>query len=61
MISDSDVNNSDVDWLGGGTGVQNWKNLRLERSPSVSDIPQRAVISFNYQLPIGKGRALGST
>lgn len=58
LISDSDVSSSDVNWLGGGTGVQNWKNLRLERSLSVFDIPQRAVISFSYQLPFGKGRPL---
>jgi len=59
MLSDSDVNNSEVNYVGGVSGLQNWKNLRLERSPSVSDIPQRAVISFNYQLPIGRGRAWG--
>ena len=59
MMSDSDVNNSEVNYVGGVSGLQNWKNLRLERSLSVSDIPQRAVISFNYQLPIGKGRTLG--
>ena len=58
-MSDSDVNNSEVNYVGGVSGLQDWTNLRLERSPSVSDIPQRAVISFNYQLPIGKGRAVG--
>jgi Carboxypeptidase regulatory-like domain len=61
LISDSDVSSSDVDWLGGGTGVQNWRNLRLERSLSVFDIPQRAVVSFNYQLPFGRGRAIGGS
>ncbi|MGH9719334.1 MAG: carboxypeptidase regulatory-like domain-containing protein, partial [Bryobacteraceae bacterium] len=60
MMSDSDVNNSEVNYVGGVSGLQNWKNLRLERSLSVSDIPQRAVISFNYQLPFGKGRAFGN-
>jgi hypothetical protein len=59
MMSDSDVNNSEVNYVGGVSGLQNWTNLRLERSPSVSDIPQRAVFSFNYQLPVGKGRTLG--
>jgi hypothetical protein len=59
MMSDSDVNNSEVNYVGGVSGLQNWKNLRLERSPSVSDIPQRAVVSFTYQLPFGRGRALG--
>jgi len=60
LISDSDVAASDVDWLGGGSGVQNWKNLRLERSLSTQDIPQRGVMVFDYQLPIGKGRPFGS-
>jgi hypothetical protein len=59
MISDSDVNNSEVNYVGGVSGLQNWKNLRLERSLSVSDIPQRAVISFNYELPFGRKRAIG--
>ncbi|MEX2260837.1 MAG: TonB-dependent receptor [Bryobacteraceae bacterium] len=59
MISDSDVNNSEVNYVGGVSGLQNWKNLRHERSVSVSDIPQRAVISFNYQLPFGRGRTFG--
>lgn len=60
LISDSDVSSSDVNWLGGGSGVQNWKNLRLERSLSVFDIPQRAVVSFSYQLPFRPDRPLGS-
>jgi hypothetical protein len=59
MISDSDVNNSEVNYVGGVSGLQDWTNLRLERSLSVSDIPQRAVVSFNYQVPVGRGRALG--
>ena len=59
LISDSDVAASDVDWLGGGSGVQSWKNLRLERSLSTQDIPQRAVIFVDYELPIGKGKMIG--
>lgn len=59
MISDSDSPGTDIDWLGGAGGVQNWKNLRLERSLASFDIPQRAIITFNYQLPVGRGKPLG--
>jgi hypothetical protein len=52
-------NGSDVEWLGATTTIQNWKNLRLERSLGSYDVPQLALISFDYQLPIGRGRALG--
>jgi hypothetical protein len=59
LISDSDSPGTDIDWLGGFTGLQNWKNLRQERSVATFDIPQRLVISFDYQLPIGRDRAYG--
>ena len=60
LISDSDSPGTDIDWLGGYTGLQNWKDLRQERSLATFDIPQRAVISFDYQLPVGRGKALGA-
>lgn len=60
LITDADTSGTDVDWLGSSTSVQCWKNLRLERALSVFDIPQRAVISFSYELPVGRGRAFGS-
>jgi hypothetical protein len=59
LISDSDSPGTDVDWLGGFTGLQNWKNLRQERSLATFDIPQRFVVSFDYQLPIGRGKWIG--
>ncbi len=59
LISDSDSPGTDIDWLGGFTGLQNWKNLRQERSLATFDIPQRLVLSFDYQLPIGRKRAFG--
>lgn len=61
LITDSDANGSDTEWLGGTTSLQNWKNLRLERSLGSYDVPQLAVLSFDYQLPIGRGRAFGRT
>ncbi len=59
LITDSDSPGTDIDWLGGYTGLQDWKNLRLERSLATFDIPQRLVVTFNYQLPFGRGRLIG--
>ncbi len=59
LITDSDSPGTDIDWLGGYTGLQNWKNLHLERSLATFDIPKRLVLSFNYQLPFGRGKAFG--
>jgi hypothetical protein len=61
LISDSDSPGTDIDWLGGYTGLQNWKNLRQERSLATFDIPQRFVLSFDYQFPCGRGRTFGKS
>jgi hypothetical protein len=39
-------------------GIQNNYNLRAERSPGNVDVPHRMVISYNWELPFGSGRAL---
>lgn len=61
LIDDSSFSDGNVGWLGGVTDVQNPFNLRLERSLSAMDIPQRLVLTFSYQLPIGKGKWIGSS
>lgn len=61
MISDSDVSGSDVSFIAGDSGIQDVYNLRNERSLSAFDVPQRAVISFVYQLPVGRGRTFGKS
>ena len=38
----------------GDNGVQNWDNLRAERSISTSDLPQRLVVTASYELPFAK-------
>src|SRR5262249_19134298 len=54
-------------WLEGGVtggtgGIQDWNNLRRERSLSSQDVAQRLVISYVLDLPFGKGkRFLGGT
>jgi len=36
------------------TTVQNWSNLRAERSKSAQDVPQRMVFSALWEMPFGK-------
>src|SRR3984885_2655477 len=44
-------------WLETGVGeVQNWNNLKAERLLSSQDVPQRLVLSYVYDLPIGHGK-----
>src|SRR4030095_6726101 len=43
----------------GDSSIQDYFNLRNERSLSAFDVPQRLVVSFDYQLPLGRGRTLG--
>ena len=61
MISDSDVSGSDVNFIAGDSSIQDYFNLRNERSLSAFDVPQRLVVSFDYQLPLGRGRTLGKS
>jgi hypothetical protein len=61
MISDSDVSGSDVEWVTGGSSIQDYFNLRNERSLSGFDVPQRLVVSFDYELPLGRHRAFGKS
>lgn len=60
LIDDSSFSSGNVAWLGGTTSVQNYKNLRLERALSSMDISHRAVISFDYEVPVGRGRTFGA-
>jgi hypothetical protein len=45
-------------WLeaGGTGGVQDWNNLRGEKSLASFDVPDRLVISYVLDVPVGKGR-----
>ena len=61
MLSDSDVSGSDVNFIAGDSSIQDYFNLRNERSLSAFDVPQRLVVSFDYQLPLGRGRTLGKS
>jgi len=51
-------------WLEGSTGgvgqVQDWNNLKGERSLSSQDVSQRLVISYVLDLPFGHGKMFAS-
>jgi hypothetical protein len=58
LMSNTDTLTS---WLEGGTtggvgGIQDWNNLKAERSLSSQDVPQRLVISYVLDLPFGHGK-----
>jgi hypothetical protein len=58
LMSNTDTLTS---WLEGGTtggvgGIQDWNNLKGERSISSQDVSQRLVISYVLDLPFGHGK-----
>jgi TonB dependent receptor len=59
-IDDASVTSGDVTWLGGQTSLQDPNRRYLERSLSQFDIPQVLQLSYVYELPIGRGKALGA-
>jgi len=52
-------------WLEGPTGgvgsVQDWSNLKGERSLSSQDVSQRLVISYVLDLPFGRGKTFANS
>jgi hypothetical protein len=59
-IDDASTTDSSVSWLGGiSNAVQDPNNRRLERSLSTFDIPRVLQFSYTYELPIGRGKAIG--
>jgi hypothetical protein len=57
LISNTDTLTTWLETDTGGVGsVQDWTNLKGERSLSSQDIPQRLVISYVLDLPFGHGK-----
>jgi hypothetical protein len=56
----TDTGNAGISTYGNqaNTRAMNSYNLSLERSVSPLDIPQKFVLSGNYELPVGRGKAL---
>ncbi len=59
--SKSITDSSDGIWNDGQGTLRNWYCRQCERSLSTYDVPHRLVYNFNYDLPFGKGKAIGST
>ncbi|PYV86287.1 MAG: hypothetical protein DMG05_20170, partial [Acidobacteria bacterium] len=58
-IDDASVTSGGTTWLGGRTSLQDPNNRRLERSLSQYDIPQVLGFNYTYELPVGRGKAIG--
>jgi hypothetical protein len=58
-IDDASVTSGGTTWLGGRTSLQDPNNRKLERSLSQFDIPQVLQFSYVYELPVGRGKAIG--
>ena len=58
-IDTSSSTSGNITWLGGTTHLQDPNNRALERGLSTFDIPSVLQFSYTYELPIGRGRALG--
>jgi hypothetical protein len=58
FIDDVEGNNG---WANSGpTSIRNYYNLAAEKSVDGADIPHSLVVSYIYELPIGKHKAFGS-
>jgi hypothetical protein len=49
-----------ITWLGNSVDVQDPYDLRKEWSVDGADTPHRFVFGYSYELPVGRGRALGN-
>lgn len=58
LLSDTDTLSSWLEAGHGVGGVQNYNNLRLEKSQASFNAAQRLVVSYVYDLPFGKGKKL---
>jgi hypothetical protein len=58
-IDDASTTSGGTTWLGGITSLQDPNNRKLERSLSTFDIPRVLQFGYVYELPIGRGKAIG--
>ncbi|MEK7404749.1 MAG: TonB-dependent receptor [Acidobacteriota bacterium] len=61
MIDNSSHGSGNYSWLGGSTSIQNFFDLRGERSLSAHDVAHRVVVTAAFEFPFGKGRKFGSS
>jgi hypothetical protein len=55
------INDASQDMYGPVSGIQDPTNLRMERSLDPQDVSKRIVFSSVWDLPIGRGRLIGSS
>jgi hypothetical protein len=60
MLDDVSVTSGNLTWLGGNTNLQNPLNLAMEKALSSNDIAHRFVATGDWQIPVGRDRAIGS-
>lgn len=56
LISNTDTITGWLEAGGGPGGVQDWNNLNAEKSLASFDTPDRLVVSYVLDIPVGKGR-----
>lgn len=61
MIDNSSLSGGNLTSWGGFSYIQSYNDLRLERSVSLFDQTHRWVADFAYELPFGRGKALGTS
>ncbi len=59
VLDDASSTSGNITWLGGTTHLQDPNNRHLERGLSTFDVPMVLQFSYTYELPIGRGKALG--
>jgi len=60
-IDDASLTSTNSGYLGSFASLQDPNNPGLERSLSTFDIPHVLQFSYTYELPIGRGKWIGST
>ena len=58
-LDNASTTSGNISWLGGTTHLQDPNNRRLERALSTFDMPSVLQFSYTYELPIGRGKAIG--
>lgn len=54
----SDGNSGAYSYVLSNSGIQNWHDLKRERSVSAQDVPVSFIVASSYDLPIGAGRLI---
>lgn len=58
-IDDASITHGGLGWLGGDPSLQDPNNYALERGLSMFDVPHVVGLSYVWELPIGRNRAIG--